>query len=61
MAAILVSWNSNDGQIIKSEISDGRRAKFLPSVVAVDYELKVIWKMPFIGLHTVTQRASVFS
>ena len=35
----LVKWASNDGQIIKSGLSDGRRAKFLPSVVGFAYDL----------------------
>jgi len=30
--------SSNDGQIIKSGLSDGRRAKFLPSVVGFAYD-----------------------
>jgi hypothetical protein len=34
----LVKWASNDGQIIKSGLSDGRRAKFLPSVVGFAYD-----------------------
>ena len=37
MTTKLVKWASNDGQIIKSGLSDGRRAIFLPSVVGVVY------------------------
>ena len=39
---------SQHGQIIKSGLSDGRRAKFLPSVAGmttIGYELGVIWGM----------------
>ncbi len=38
MTRKLVKWASNDGQIIKSGLSDGRRAKFLPSVVGFAYD-----------------------
>ena len=38
MTKKLVKWASNDGQIIKSGMSDGRRVKFLWSVVGVDYD-----------------------
>ena len=38
MTTNLAKWASNDGQIIKSGLSDGRRAKFLPSVVGVVYD-----------------------
>ena len=38
MTRKLVKWASNDGQIIKSGLSDGRRAKFIPSVVEVVYD-----------------------
>ena len=31
-------WASNNGQIIKSGLSDGRRANFLPSVVGLAYD-----------------------
>ena len=37
MTRKLVKWSSNDGQIIKSGLSDGRRDEFLPSVVGVIY------------------------
>ena len=46
MATKMVKWASNDDQIIKSRLPDGRRAKFFPSVVGLSYdgrELKVIW------------------
>ena len=33
MTGILAKWASNNGQIIKSGLSDGRREKFLPLVV----------------------------
>ena len=38
MTTKLVKWASNVGQITKSEQSDGRRAKFLPSVVGLTYD-----------------------
>ena len=38
MTTKVVNWGSNNGQIIKSGLSDGRRAKFLPSVVGVVYD-----------------------
>ncbi len=38
MAGKLVKWASNDGQIIKSGLSDGRRASFLPSVAEFAYD-----------------------
>ena len=37
MAENLAKWPSNDGQIIKLELSDGRRAIFLPSVTECAY------------------------
>ena len=37
MTTKLVKWASNDGQIIKSGLSDGRRAKIFPSVVGFAY------------------------
>ncbi len=37
MATKLVNWTSKDGQIIKSGLSEGRRAKFLPAVVWLAY------------------------
>ena len=39
MTTKLVKWDSNDGQIIKSGLSDGRRVKFPPSVVGFAYDL----------------------
>ncbi len=39
MTTNLAKWASNDGQIIKSGLSDGSRAKFLPSVVGSGYDL----------------------
>jgi hypothetical protein len=39
MTAKLVKSASNDGQITKSELSDGRRAKLLPSVAESLYDL----------------------
>ena len=38
MTAKLVKSASNDGQITKSELSDGRRAKLLPSVAESPYD-----------------------
>ncbi len=38
MAANMGKWASNDGQIIKSGLSDGRRAIFLPSVAECAYD-----------------------
>ncbi len=38
MTTKLVKWASNDGQIIKSGLSDGRRATFLPSVAEFAYD-----------------------
>ena len=38
MTTNLAKWASNNGQIIKSGLSDDRRAKFLPSVVGVVYD-----------------------
>ena len=48
MARETTKWPSNDDQIIKSRLPDGRRAKFTPSVVGLSYdgrELKVIWEI----------------
>jgi hypothetical protein len=39
MTTKLVKWASNDGQIIKSKLSDGRRAKTLQLVAGLDYDL----------------------
>ena len=38
MTAKLIKSASNDGQITKSELSDGRRAKLLPSVAESPYD-----------------------
>ena len=38
MTTKLVTLDFDDGQIIKSGLSDDRRAKFLPSVVGVVYD-----------------------
>lgn len=38
MAENTGKWASNNGQIIKSGLSDGRRTKFLPSVVVLAYD-----------------------
>ena len=38
MTTKLVKWASNDGQIIKSGLLDGRRATFLPSVAEFAYD-----------------------
>jgi hypothetical protein len=38
LTTILAKRASNNGQIIKLGLSDGRRAKFLPSVVGVVYD-----------------------
>ena len=38
MTTNLATLASNNGQIIKSGLSDDRRAKFLPSVVGVAYD-----------------------
>ncbi len=38
LSANLVIWTSNDGQIIKSGLSDGRRAIYLPSVAEFAYD-----------------------
>lgn len=38
MTTKLVKWASNDGQIIKSGLSDGRRAIFLPSVAECTHD-----------------------
>lgn len=38
MTTKLVTWASNDGQITKSKLSDGRRAKFLPLATGFDYD-----------------------
>ena len=45
MTTILAKWASNNGQIIKSGLSDGRREKFLPLVVGGIYD----WRR--IGVH----------
>ena len=39
MTRKLGKWASNDGQIIKSGLSDGGRVKFIPSVVGTVYDL----------------------
>ena len=38
MTTKVVKWGSNDGQITKSELSNGRRAKLLPSVAEFSYD-----------------------
>ncbi len=38
MTTKLVKWATNDGQITKSKLSDGRRAEFLPSATEFDYD-----------------------
>ena len=38
MTTKLVKRASNEGQITKSKLSDGRRAKFLPSTTEFDYD-----------------------
>jgi len=38
MTTKLVKWASNDGQITKLKLPDGRRAKFLPSATEFDYD-----------------------
>ena len=38
MTTKLAKWASNDGQNTKSKLSDGRRAKFLPSATGFDYD-----------------------
>jgi hypothetical protein len=35
MTTKMAKWASNNGQIIKSGLSDGSRAEFLPSVLGV--------------------------
>ncbi len=48
MTTKLVKWASNDGLITRSELSDGRRAKFFPSVAGwptIGSDLTVIWEM----------------
>jgi hypothetical protein len=48
MMTKLVKWASNDGQIIKSGLSDGRRGKIFrwrQSLPTIGSELKVIWAM----------------
>ena len=51
MTRKLVKWASNDGQIIKSRLSDGRRAKFLPSVVVFVYgRLRIEGHLGNVGL-----------
>ena len=39
MTTNLAKWVSNNGQIIKSKLSDGCRTEFLPSVVGFAYDL----------------------
>ena len=61
MTANLAKWVSNNGKIIKSGLSDGRRAKFLPSVVessTIGYELEGIWEMSDSTAYEVSGRAS---
>jgi len=51
---------SNNGQIIKMGLSDGRRAKFLPTVVGVVYDwLRIGGHFGNAGLFTV--RAILYS
>jgi len=38
MTTNLAKWASNNGQIIKSKLSDGCRTEFLPSVTGFDYD-----------------------
>jgi len=42
MTTKLVTFDFNDGQIIKSGLSDARRAKFLPSVEGIVYDWLLI-------------------
>ncbi len=39
MTTKLLNWASNEGQITKSKLSGGRRAKFLPWLVVMIYNL----------------------
>ena len=51
MATKLAKLASNDGQIIKSGLSDGRRAKFLPPVVELAYDwLRIEGHLGNVGL-----------
>ena len=53
MTTKLVKWASNDGQIIKSGLSDGRRAIFLPSVAEFTYDwLRIDGYLGNVGLNT---------
>jgi hypothetical protein len=48
MTTKMVTRASNDGQITKSGLSDGRRAKFFPSVAGwstIGSDLTIIWEM----------------
>ena len=48
MMTKLVKGASNHGQFIQSDLSDGHRAKFLPSVggmTIIGYVLEAIWEM----------------
>ena len=48
MTTKLVKRASNEGQITKSKLSDGRRAKFFPSrrnLTTIGFDLKITWEM----------------
>ena len=54
MTTNLAKWAPNNGQIIKSGLSDGRRAKFLPSVAGYDYYwLRTGGYLGNVGLNTI--------
>lgn len=52
MTTNLAKWASNNGQIIKSGLSVGRREKFLPSAVGVVYDwLRIGGHLGNVGLN----------
>jgi hypothetical protein len=51
MAEIMEKKSAEGGQFTKLELSNGRRAKFLPSVAESSYfgdKVKIIWEMSVI-------------
>ena len=53
MAENTGKWASNNGQIIKSWLPNDRRAKFLPSVAEIAYDLlRIEGYLGNVGLHS---------
>ena len=58
MTTKLLNWASNEGQITKSKLSGGRRAKFLPWLVVMIYNLlRTEGYLGNVGLHLLRRHA----